>query len=231
MPLLLGGLLALLVDFSVHVLAGAGDLLHLALQALDALPGVGGVVFQQARLALGPDGLLVKGGGLGPGLLQLDGALVGLAVVLLGPLAQRVDLLLQLPVLGLGQGDFLPVLPQHLAGTLQRLQPDADFQLLLLLVQGDELLRLFRLDAQGLHTALQFREDVPQAHQVFLGLAQAALGLLLAVAVAGDARGLLKNLPAVLGTGGHNAVYLALADDGIAVPSQARVHKELVDVL
>lgn len=123
------------------------------------------------------------------------------------------------------------MLPQHLAGALQRLQPDADFQLLLLLVQGDELLRLFRLDAQGLHTALQFREDVPQAHQVFLGLAQAALGLLLAVAVAGDARGLLKNLPAVLGTGGHNAVYLALADNGIAVPSQARVHKELVDIL
>ena len=87
---------------------------------------------------------------------------------------------------------FLPVLSQHPAGAVQGLQPNADLQALLLLVQGDELLRLFRLEAQGLHPALQLREDVPQAHQVLLSLVQAALRLLFAVAVAGDARRLLK---------------------------------------
>ena len=192
---------------------------------------MGGVIFQKARLSLCPNCLFIQGSRLGAGLLHPHGAPVYLPEVFLGALGNGLDLLLQLPVLGLGQGDFLPVLSQHPAGAVQGLQPNADLQALLLLVQGDELLRLFRLEAQGLHPALQLREDVPQAHQVLLSLVQAALRLLFAVAVAGDARRLLKNLPAVLGTGGHDAVDLALADDGIAVPSQARVHKELVDIL
>ena len=57
------------------------------------------------------------------------------------------------------------------------------------------------------------------------------LGLLLAVAVAGDARRLLKNLPAVAGLDRENLVDLALADDGVALPAKTCVHEELVDVL
>ena len=57
------------------------------------------------------------------------------------------------------------------------------------------------------------------------------LGLLLAVAVAGDARRLLKDLPPVGGLDGEDFVNFALADDGVALPAQARVHKQLVDVL
>ena len=231
LALLLGHLLPLARNLLVHVLAGTGGLFHLALQPVEVLPVVGGVIFQKARLSLCPNCLFIQGSRLGAGLLHPHGAPVYLPEVFLGALGNGLDLLLQLPVLGLGQGDFLPVLSQHPAGAVQGLQPNADLQALLLLVQGDELLRLFRLEAQGLHPALQLREDVPQAHQVLLSLVQVALRLLFAVAVAGDARRLLKNLPAVLGTGGHNAVYLALADNGIAVPSQARVHKELVDIL
>ena len=125
----------------------------------------------------------------------------------------------------------LPVFPQHSAGTVQGGEPNADLQALLFLVKGDELLGLFRLDPQGFHPVFQLGEDVPQPHQVVLGLGEPPLRLLFAVTVAGDACGLLKDLPAVLGTGGHNAVDLALTDDGIAVSSQARVHKQLVDIL
>ena len=163
---------------------------------------------QQAHLPLGPDRLLVEGGGLAAGLLHQGGAAVGLPVVLLDLGLQLLELLLDLPALGLGQVQLFPVLPQHLGGALQGLQPDADFQAFFLLVVGDELLRLFRLDPQGLHPVLQLGQDVPQAHQVFLGLVQAALRLLLAVAVAGDARRLLEDLPPVLGLGGHDGVDL-----------------------
>ena len=51
------------------------------------------------------------------------------------------------------------------------------------------------------------------------------------MAVAGDAGGLLKDLPAVGGLQGQDLVDLALADDGVALPAQARVHEQLVDVL
>ena len=231
LPLLLGHLLPLLGDLPVGVLPGTGGLLDLPLQTVNVLPVVGRVVFQKACLPFPAHGLLVQGGGLGAGLLHLHRALVGLPVVFLRAPGDGLDLLFQLPVLGLHQGNLLPVLPQHFAGTVQGLQPDADLQAFFLLVVGDELLGLLRLDPQGLHPALQLGENVPQAHQVFLGLVQSPLRLLLPVTVAGDSRGFLENFPAVLGTGGHNAVDLALADDGITVPSQARVHKQLVDIL
>ena len=51
------------------------------------------------------------------------------------------------------------------------------------------------------------------------------------MAEAGDARRLLKDLPAVGALDGQNLVDAPLADDGIAFPAQARVHEQLVDVL
>ena len=49
--------------------------------------------------------------------------------------------------------------------------------------------------------------------------------------VFGDAGGLFKNLPAVVALEGENFVDAALADVGVALPAQARVHKQFVDVL
>src|SRR5699024_8065739 len=69
------------------------------------------------------------------------------------------------------------------------------------------------------------------AFQVALGGGQAALGFVFAVAVAGDAGGLLKDLPPFARLGGHDLGDAALADDGVAVPAQAGVQKQLVDVL
>ena len=51
------------------------------------------------------------------------------------------------------------------------------------------------------------------------------------MAVAGDAGRLLKDLPAVSGFDRQNLVDLTLADDGIALPAQTRVHEQLVDIL
>ena len=51
------------------------------------------------------------------------------------------------------------------------------------------------------------------------------------MAVAGDAGGLLKDLPAVGGLDGQDLIDLALSDDGVPLPAQARVHEQLVDVL
>ena len=46
----------------------------------------------------------------------------------------------------------------------------------------------------------------------------------------GDAGGLLKNLPPVAALDGQNLIDTALTDDGVALPSKARVHEQLVDV-
>ena len=50
------------------------------------------------------------------------------------------------------------------------------------------------------------------------------------MAVLGDSRRLLKNLPAVCALHRQNLVNAALADVGISLPAQAGVHKQLVDV-
>ena len=48
---------------------------------------------------------------------------------------------------------------------------------------------------------------------------------------AGNAGGLLKNLPAFAAPGGEDFVNLALADDGIPLPAKAGVQKQLRHVL
>ena len=58
-----------------------------------------------------------------------------------------------------------------------------------------------------------------------------ALGLFLAVAVAGDARRLFKHVAPVGAAGGDDLGDAALADDGVAVAAEARVHQEGVNVL
>ena len=50
------------------------------------------------------------------------------------------------------------------------------------------------------------------------------------MAEAGDARRLLKDLPAVGGLHRQNLVNAALTDEGIALPAQTGVHKQLIDV-
>ena len=209
---------------------GDGELLQLPGKPLPILPVVENVVFQNGNFPVQPGGGLLLGGSLFPHFLHLGGAVVDSPVVFLNVGGQSFQLLPGLILLGLGQGDFIPLLPEHPAGAVQGVEPQADFQGLFLLRQREEPLGLFRLLPERGNAAFQLADNVLQTQQIVFGLVQLALGVLLAVAEPGNPCGLLKDFPAVLGAGSHNAVDFALADYRVAVPAQARIHKEFVNV-
>jgi hypothetical protein len=70
----------------------------------------------------------------------------------------------------------------------------------------------------------------PAGGQVGLGGGEAALGLLLALAVLEDAGGLLDDEAALLGAGVEHGVDLALADDDVLLAADAGVGEQLLDV-
>ena len=116
---------------------------------------MGYLLLQKPHLALGPDGLLVKGSGLVPGPVHGGGAAVHLPQVLLGAPGYLLQLPLYLPVLCPGKVYLVPVLPDALGGPAQGLEPDAYLKALLLPVVLDKLLRLLGLLLQGAHPALK----------------------------------------------------------------------------
>ena len=67
--------------------------------------------------------------------------------------------------------DAIIVLPQDMAGALEGVQPQADFQGALFGGKLQILLRLLRLFLQGADAVFQFGKDVPQAQQILLRLA------------------------------------------------------------
>ena len=103
------------------------------------------LLFQKPCLALGPHSLLVKGSGFVSGRVHGGGAAVHLPQVLLGAPGYALQLLLYLPVLGLGETYLVPVLPNALGGPAQGLEPYAYLQALLLPVVLYKLLRLLGL--------------------------------------------------------------------------------------
>ena len=113
---------------------------------------------------------------------------------------------------------------------LQGVQPHGDLQPLQLVPQHQELSGPLTLLPQGLHLELQLGDLVVDPDQVLVRMGQLPLCLLFPVAVAGDAGGLLKDLPAVGALDGEDLVDLALTDDGVALPAQTGVHEQLVDV-
>ena len=143
--------------------------------------------------------------------------------------------LLRLPLAGgehpLGVFIIRPGLLQAVLQPVQTVQPDIDLQRPQLVPVDQEGLCPLRLILQGGHLLLQLGDDIPDAHQIFLAGGQLALALLLAEAELGDARGLLKDLPPVGALDGEDLVDAALTDDGIAVPAETGVHKQLVDIL
>ena len=217
-------------DFPVDGLIGFLRFADLLLQPLHIPAVVLDIVFQKVDLTLGAHSLFVQRRRFPAHLLHLSGAAARFPEILFDPGGDLLHFPFDLLVPCFCQGDFFLVLPQGFSGAVQGFQPNADLQTLLFLIVGNKFFRLFRLNAQGLYPFLQLAQNIPEAHQVFLGLLKPALRFLLAVAVAGNARRLLENLPAVLGPGGYNAVDLALPYDGIAVSSQARIHKQLVYV-
>ena len=120
-------------------------------------------------------------------------------------------------------GDLVVGFGEHLHG-------HADLQIVGLMLQVQELLGSFRLLFQRLHPGLQLADDVAHPFQMALSLGQLAAGLGLAVPVFDDARGLLHQGPAFLGSGGDQLVDAALIDEGKALQTHAGVHKQVVDV-
>ena len=87
-----------------------------------------------------------------------------------------------------------------------------------------------RLPAQRAEAAAQFAGEVHQPRQVDLHGLQLAEGLLLAPPVLEYARGLLDQRAARLGPGVQHLVELALADDHVHFPAQARVGEQFGDI-
>ena len=87
------------------------------------------------------------------------------------------------------------------------------------------------MDFQGAYSALQLAQNIQQAHQILLCLLQPPLGICALVAEARDSRRLFKQFPTVLILGRNNRIDLALTHQRIAVGAQARVHKQLANVL
>jgi len=149
----------------------------------------------------------------------------------LGRAVERVKLALRLFERGPG---VLPVRFDGFAAfgeAVERLHPDGDLQQAQLVAQNEVFLRGLRLLAQRVDLHFQLVDFVVDADEVFVRVRKLAFALLLAVAEAGDARRLLKELAPVGAPGGDDLGYLALSDDGIAVPAETGVHEELADIL
>ena len=205
-------------------------LAHLPGHALRALPAVFYVRAQHGRLGLEPRELGLRlGKALAPSL--------GLEILRPHTLAQALAApvkRLDLPLRGrhrvLRRGAVRLERVRLLAQPVQRVHPQADLRHAQVVAEGEVLLRRLRLLLQRGHLELDFADLVVYPEQVFLRARQAALGLLLAVAEAGNARRLLKHLAPL---GAFAADYLGdapLADDRVSVPAEPGVHQQLVHV-
>ena len=238
LPVQLGGLCVDFVHAGAHrvhlalqMIRTAGALRHFALQAADGV-----LMVTHIGLQHGNGGLL-----LGHGAVQrryLCAQALSLHIVFPHRVGaaltfgiHRVQRRLR-PFLILQRGGVIALQLQR-GGfqILQVLQPNGDLQHTQLVAQHQIFLRRCRLLAQRLHLQLQLRDLIVDAHQIFLGALELALGFLLAVAEFGDTCRLLKDLPAIAALDGQYLVDLALTDDGISLTAHTGVHEQLVDVL
>ena len=114
---------------------------------------------------------------------------------------------------------------------IQRAHPRRDFHDPQLVTQNQIPFSSFRLAFQRANLHFQFFNFIPNTNQILFRFLQLSLRLFLAVAVAGNSGRLLKNLPAVRAAGGDDFCNPSLADYGISVPAEPRVHEEAVDIL
>ena len=227
--LLHGGAVA--VGLQLDAAAALAGAFQFGFGVLDLAAAVLVLVFQNGDAALAAGVFLGDFADLGVGLVRLDHQLLGLGAQLFGALVILFQVAADAVVIRLGGLIFPLLVPHRVLGTADGVHPQGDFQAFAGLGQGQKLLGLFAVPLEGTHPAFQFAQDVPQAFQVAFGGSQAALGLVFAVAVAGNARGFLKNFPAFPGFGGHDLGNAALAYDGVAVAAEAGVQKQLIHVL
>ena len=203
----------------------------LRFQRGDALPAVGDVVLPHRLIRPDLGCLRLPFPQAGAESVRCDGTVLHLGVEQIDPLLHALLFPGQAVILAPGCQELVLQLPV-LGGELVDLrQPHADLQGAALVCQCQVFPGLFRLFAQRFHPSLQFREDVPEPEHVLLGGIQTALSFAPAVAVFGDARCLLEDLPALGTAAGDDLRDASLSDDRIAVPSQAGIHEQLIDIL
>ena len=207
-----------------------GLLRELAAHALRALAAVLNAVAQHGGLGL-------RLGDPGLRLGEARPLLLGLHVLLAHALRERLAAGIQR--LQLAPGGVQAALGRLvvvryglglLAQAVERVHPRADLLDPQLVAQGEVALGHLRLLLERADLELQLVYLVVHAQEVLVRPREAALRLLLAVAEAGDARGLLQHLAALGALAVDYLRYAALADYGVAVPAQAGVHEQLVHV-
>ena len=98
-------------------------------------------------------------------------------------------------------------------------------------IERTELHRFFRLYGKRLQFCRMCIHDIIQAYKIALILAQFAQCLLLARAVLRNACSFLEEHAAIFGAAVENIIQAVLPDDAHAVMPDARICKELIDVL
>ena len=179
-------------------LAAQAALADLLLQRRNGRIVVGNVVFKHRDAGIRPGDLLrygpyfrVAAVGFGDQMLDLRAGALGLGV-------NGLDLPPGAGIVRARDLNFALLLAHRVPRFLHGVHPERYLQALAALGQLQILLCLFALPLQRAHALLQLAQDIPQAHQIFLGGGQAALGLIFAVAVFGDAGRFLKNFPALV---------------------------------
>ena len=102
-----------------------------------------------------------------------------------------------------------------------------EFEILELRPVAQEPFGLRGLAPEVVPGALDLRDDVGQSEQVLPRLLHLALGLLAALLVLGDPRGLLDEEAAILGPGAHDLPDPALLDDGVGLGSDASAEEQI----
>ena len=100
-----------------------------------------------------------------------------------------------------------------------------------LLIELTKLHRFFRLHGKRLKLRCLGIHDIVQANEIALVLTQFAQSFLLPRAVLRDARRLLEEHTALLGTTVQDVIQSILSDDAHAIVPDSRIRKELIDVL
>ena len=217
----------------------------LPLDALPPFPGAGqfgggfvdaeavvfALVFQHGGFALAAGVGFGDGADVGVGLFDLQHKRLAFFPQGGAPRFEIVQLAAQAVIVGLGGFILALLVPQQFVGAADGVHPEGDFQAFAGGGQFQELLGLLAVALQGADALFQFAQNIPQAFQVALGGGQAVFGLVLAVAVFGDAGGFLKNFPPLGGFGAHDLGDTALAHDGVAVAPQAGVQQQFVHIL
>ena len=140
------------------------------------------------------------------------------------------ELALRLLIVSGGEGYFILLRPEPLAGALYRLEPESYLKLLFLPCKHKEFLRLFALRFERSDASFELGQYVAQANEIFLRLFESACRVRAAVSEMGYSRRLFEHIAPLRRARRDKVGDSALADHGIAVASESRVHKQFMDI-